>query len=108
MGGLSEREYREKLIKIQENLSKRAKEVQKYLSKIEKIKADALRKTEDMRRSADKQINKIEKNIEKSKDLAPESKQRLHSEIAMLRNETEDDYGELRRQIAESIVSVAA
>ncbi|NIO36845.1 hypothetical protein GTO27_03980 [Candidatus Bathyarchaeota archaeon] len=108
MGGPSEREYREKLIKIQENLSKRAKEVQKYLSKIEKIKADALRKTEDMRRSADKQINKIEKNIEKSKDLAPESKQRLHSEIAMLRNETEDDYGELRRQIAESIVSVAA
>ncbi|MDH5449012.1 MAG: hypothetical protein OEY24_05180 [Candidatus Bathyarchaeota archaeon] len=108
MGGTSEREYSEKLQKVIERLNKRVKDVQKDFDKIEKIKVDALKKVEDMRRYAEKEVNKIEKNIAKSKDLAPESKQRLESQIVVARNETEGKYSTSRRQIAESIIPVAA
>jgi len=108
MGSTSEREYRRKMSKIQEKLKKRAKDVRNNVSKIEKIKLDALKKAEDMRRSIDKEMDKIERDIVKSKDLAPESKQRLHSEIVLLRNKTEDNYAKLRRKIAETIVPVVA
>jgi seryl-tRNA synthetase len=108
MGSTSEREYNEKLDEIRKKLSKRAKDVRDDAIKIEKVKVDALKKVEDMRRSADKEANKIEENIVKSKDLAPESKQRLNSELTLVRNEIEDNYAKLRRQIAESIVPVVA
>jgi len=108
MGGTSEREYNEKLDEIRKKLSKRAKDVRDDAIKIEKIKIDALAKIEDMRRSADKEANKVEENIVKSKDLAPESKQRLSLELTNVRNEIEDNYAKLRRQIAESIVPVVA
>jgi DNA repair exonuclease SbcCD ATPase subunit len=108
MGSTSEREYNEKLDDIRKKLSKRAKSVRDDTIKIEKVKVDALEKIEDMRRAADKEANKIEENIAKSKDLAPESKQRLSSELAIIRNEIEDNYAKLRRQIAESIVPVVA
>jgi DNA repair exonuclease SbcCD ATPase subunit len=106
MGGTSEREYNEKLNKIRDQISKRAKEIQDDSIRIEKIKMDALDKIEDMRRAADKETNKIEESILKSKDLAPESKQRLNSELATVRNEIENNYAKLRRQVAESIVPV--
>jgi hypothetical protein len=108
MGGTSEREYNEKLDEIRKKLSKRAKDVRDDAVKIEKVKIDALAKIEDMRRSADKEANKIEEKIVKSKDLAPESKQRLNLELTNVRNEIEDNYATLRRQIAESIVPVVA
>ena len=108
MGGTSEREYNEKLDEIRKKLSKRAKDVRDDAVKIEKVKIDALAKIEDMRRSADKEANKVEENIVKSKDLAPESKQRLSLELTNVRNEIEDNYAKLRRQIAESIVPVVA
>jgi hypothetical protein len=108
MGGTSEREYNEKLDEIRKKLSRRAKDVRDDAVKIEKVKIDALAKIEDMRRSADKEANKIEEKIVKSKDLAPESKQRLNLELTNVRNEIEDNYATLRRQIAESIVPVVA
>jgi uncharacterized membrane-anchored protein YhcB (DUF1043 family) len=108
MGSTSEREYSEKLSKIQEKLNKRVRDIQKDFDKIEKMKVDALKKAEDMRRSVEKDVNKIEKNIAKSKDLAPESKQRLQSQIAITRNEIENKYVRSRTQIAESIIPVAA
>jgi 5-formaminoimidazole-4-carboxamide-1-beta-D-ribofuranosyl 5'-monophosphate synthetase len=50
MGGPSEREYRAKLNKIREKLNKRAKNVRKDFEKIEKMKVEALKKTERARR----------------------------------------------------------
>jgi len=107
MGGTSEREYSEKLSETLEKLNKRVKDIQKDFDKIEKIKVNALKKAEEMRRSAEKDINKIEKNIAKSKDLAPESKQRLQSQIAITRNDIENKYAMSRTQIAESIIPVS-
>lgn len=108
MGSTSEREFIEKLRKIQEKMNKRTKDIRNEVSKIERIKVDALKKTEDVRRSADKDINKIEGKITKSKDLASESKQRLTSEIAMLRDVIESEYSQLRTRIAESVIPVTA
>lgn len=108
MGSTSEREYQDKLNKIREKANRRAKEIRDEVSRIEKIKADALKKAEDMRRFADHEVNKTTEDITKSKDLAPESKQRLSSEIAMLKNEMENNYANLRRQIAEAMVPVTA
>lgn len=104
MGGTSEREYSEKLNKIRDKLAQRAKEVREDAVRIEKIKTDALDKIEDMRRSADKEADKIEKDVLKSKDLAPESKQRLNAELTTVKNEIESSYAKLQRQVAESIV----
>jgi hypothetical protein len=108
LGGTSEREYLEKLRKMQERLIKRTQDVRKEVAKIERIKVDALRKVEEMCRSADHEMSKIEGKVQKSKDLAPESKQRLNSVMTGLKDEIEDGYAELRRQIAESIAPLIA
>jgi mRNA-degrading endonuclease RelE of RelBE toxin-antitoxin system len=63
LGNPSEREYREKLNKMSEKLNKRARDIRKDFAKIEKMKVDALKKSEEIKRSAEKKIDKMEKNI---------------------------------------------
>jgi hypothetical protein len=104
MGGTSEREFKEKVNKIRDRLSKRIKEVGDDAVRIEKIKMGALDKIEDMRRSAAKEADKVEKDMLKSRDLAPESKQRLTAELTIVRSEIQDSYAKLQRQIAETLV----
>ena len=96
MGGFSEREYKEKLIKLREKLYDKIKDVRKEFSKIEKIKVNALKKNDDIKRSLDHDVDKISKDIVKSKDLAPESKERLRVEIESLKKEIEEKYKELK------------
>jgi len=104
MGGPSEREYREKLNKILENTNKRAKDVREKFAQIQKIKVDALKKTEEMKRSADHDIDKTIMEITKSQDLAIESKERLHTEISSLRNNIDRTYVDLKKRISETTV----
>ena len=104
MGGPSEREYGEKLNKVKEKLSKKAKDIKDEFAKIEKMKVELLKKTEEMRHNADHEIDKIDRDITKSKDLAPESQKRLHSEIAILRSEIREEYFKVKTQIAEAMV----
>ncbi len=108
MGGTSEREFRERLTKIKERTDKQVKDVRKTVSRVEQIKVEALKKAEEVRRSADSEVNRLEGKIVKSKDLAPESKQRLTSEMVMLRTSIDDEYQELRRRIAETIIPALA
>ena len=68
------------------------------------MKVKALKKTEETRRSTEHDIDKIERKITKSKDLAPESKERLRSEIVILRNEIKENYVELKTQISETLI----
>lgn len=75
MGGTSECEYREKLTKMSGKLSKREKDVREAFAKIEKMKVEASKKSEEMRRSVEHDLDKTERDITKSKDLAPESKE---------------------------------
>ena len=104
MGGPSEREYKEKLNKILENANKRAKEVREKFAEIQKVKVEALKKTEEMKRSADHDVDKMMIDITKSQDLALESKERLRTEISNLRKGIEQSYTDLKKRISETMV----
>jgi cytidylate kinase len=104
MGGPSEREYREKLNKILDNTNKKAKDVRDKFAQIQKMKVEALKKAEEMKRSSDQDIDKAMREITKSQDLAVESKERLHTEISTLRNTIEQTYTDLKKRISETLV----
>ncbi|MDH5788037.1 MAG: hypothetical protein OEZ40_07095 [Candidatus Bathyarchaeota archaeon] len=104
VGGPSEADYKEKLNKTRENMYKKINDVRKEFAEIEKIKVDALKKIDESRRSAENDLHKIEEDIVKSKDLAPESKRRLRSEIDTLKREVEDKHVELRTRISETMI----
>jgi len=65
---------------------------------------DLLKKTKEMRHKAENEICKMEDDIAKSKDLAPESKRRLHLEIDILKSEIREQYSDLETRIAEVVV----
>ena len=99
----SEIEHRKKLNKIREDVNKRVKDVRDHFAKIEKVKVDALKKTEEMRRSAENDITKLEGEIAKS-DLTAEMKKALASDIANLKKEIEDRAVELRTRISGTVI----
>jgi hypothetical protein len=103
MGGPSEREHLEKMGKIREKMIKTEREINDSFSKFEKMKLEALKKTEEMKESVNKDLEKIERDLVKSEDLASESKQRLRSEIATLKNEASQKYSSLKSRISEAI-----
>lgn len=99
MGESSEFEFQKKLTKIREEISKKEVDVRGHLANIEKIKVEALKKTEEMKYSAQHDIEKTDQEIMKTKDLNTQAKARLTSEIAALKNEIEEKYTELRSTI---------
>ncbi|MEM0095250.1 MAG: hypothetical protein QXQ08_00815 [Candidatus Bathyarchaeia archaeon] len=103
MGGPSERDYREKLDKLKQKLEKKAKDIKGEFEKLEKAKVDLLKKTKEMKHDTEREIVKIEGEIAKSKDLAPESKSRLRLEIDNLKSEVRRRYSELEMRITETL-----
>jgi len=103
MGGSTEREFMEKLAKIKEKSIKAAKEIKNDFTKIEEIKAEALRKTEEMRRTSEHVVETLEQEMIKAKDLAPESKQRLSAEIKNVKTDILEKYSELKARISKAI-----
>lgn len=108
MGSTSEREYANKLGKIRERTMKQERKIRDYFEKIERLKVESLKENEEMRSSAFNNIDKIEKDIMKSKDLAPESKNRLNSKISILRREVESKNIKLKEKISKTIIPVYA
>jgi hypothetical protein len=104
MGGTSEREFMEKIRKVREKSSKTADDVRNDFAKMEKLKAESLKKTEEMRRTSEQDLEKLEREIVKDKDLAPESRQRLTVELSIAKNETEQEYTQLKTRISRAIV----
>lgn len=99
----SEYEHRKKLNKIREDMTKRVNDVRDHFAKIEKVKVEALKKTEEMRKSAAQDIAKLEVDIAKS-DLASEVKKTLVSDITILKKEIEDKAAELRNRISGTVI----
>ena len=99
----TESEYKEKLNKVQESMYKKIKEIRDEFAKIEKAKVDALKKTDEMRGSSNSSLSKIEEDIAKTVELASDSKDRLRSEISLLKREVEEKYTQLRTRITETI-----
>jgi len=94
----SEYEHRKKLNRIREDTNKRVKEVRDHFVKIDKVKTEALKKTEEIRRAAEKDIKRLEEDLAKS-DLKEDVKKALKSDIALLRKEIEDRAAELRARL---------
>jgi uncharacterized protein YjbJ (UPF0337 family) len=103
LGGTSEREFIEKMSKMKQKLLKAENDVKNDFAKMEKIKADCLKKTEEMRGQLEKDTGKIEEDITKSKDLAQESLQRLRTEIDSMRREAQQKYEDLKDRISSAI-----
>jgi phenylalanyl-tRNA synthetase alpha subunit len=92
-------ELQKKLTKAREELSKREVEVRRQVANIEKIKVEALKKLEELKYSAQHDMEKVEHDIAKTKELNAETKTRTTSEIIALKNEIEKKYAELRSTI---------
>ncbi len=98
MSRISEYEHRKKLNKIREETDKRVKEVRDHFVKIDRVKTEALKKTEEIRGSAERDMVKLEGELKRS-DLAEDVKKALASDIALLRKEIEDRTAELRARL---------
>ena len=103
MGDTSEREFSEKLANIRSKSSKKVAQVVDQFSKMQKLKAESLKKTEEMMASVAKDLEKLERDMVKSKDLASESRQRLHGEITAARHQITQKYDELKTRISAAI-----
>lgn len=99
MGDSFEFEFQKKLTKMREELGKREVEIRSHLADIERIKVEALKKTEELKYSAKHDVEKVEQDIMKAKDLNTETKSRLTSETATLKEDLEKKYAELRNTI---------
>jgi hypothetical protein len=99
MGDSSEFEFQKKLTKMREELGKREVDIRGQLANIERIKVEALKKTEELKYSAKHDVEKIEQDIMKAKDLNTEVKSRVASETAALKEDLEKKYAELRSTI---------
>jgi hypothetical protein len=92
-------ELQKKLTKTREELSKKEVEVRRQVANIEKIKVEALKKLEELKYSAQHDMEKVEHDIAKAKELNAETKTTITSEIIALKNEIEKKYAELRSTI---------
>ena len=101
--GDSEQEYIEKVSKTKINSSKKVTEVLDVFGKSQKLKAESLKKTEEMMTEASSNLEKLERDKSKNKDLSSESQQRIDNEIAAARNQIKQKYDELKARIMEYI-----
>ncbi len=103
MGDTSEHEFSQKIANVKSKSSKKAIEVVDCFSKMQKLKAESLKKTEEMMASAAKDLEKLEQDIMKNKGLASESKPRLNGEITAARHQITQKYDELKARISAAI-----
>jgi hypothetical protein len=105
LGGTSEREFLEKIAKIKSRANEKAADVRNDFAKIHKLRAEALKKTEEMMQNSEKNLSKIEREIIKSKDLAAESRPRLSEEIGKTKEEVAEKYSDLKDEVSRAISS---
>lgn len=99
MGDSFEFEFQKKLTKMREELGKREVDVRGQLANIERIKVEALKRTEELKFSAKHDVEKLEQDIMKAKDLNTEVRSRLNSEAATLKEDLDKKYTELRNTV---------
>ena len=103
--GDSEHEFLENISKVSVKSCQVVSEVKNNFAKMEKLNAESLKRLEEMLQSSEKDLGKLEQKITKSKDLVPESKTRLETEIKTARAQIAAKYTELKSKIA-SIVGL--
>ncbi len=106
MGDASEREFLERIMKIRTKATKRGADVKNDFAKMQKLKAEALKKTEEMMQKAEQDVEKLEQDILKNKNLAPESIQRINVEIIATKEQVIQKYKDLKTRVTAAIVPV--
>ena len=102
--GDSEREYLEKISKTKFNSSKKVTEVLDIFGKSQKLKAESLKKTEEMMTDAASDLEKLERDKTKNKDLSAESQKKINEEIAAARSQIRQKYDELKARIMDHVL----
>jgi hypothetical protein len=102
--GDTEHEFSEKIINIKTKSSKKVAEVKDDFGKMQKLKAESLKKTEEMMRVAEQELEKLEQDIVKSKDLVSESRPRLSAELKEAKEQITLKYDHLKKRISASII----
>lgn len=106
MGGTSEREFLDKISNIKAKSSKREDDVKNDFAKMQKLKAESLKKTEEMLQSAEHELDKLEQEVLKSKDLVSESKPRLDAEIKAAKEHIKEKYDDLKKRVLAAIIPI--
>ena len=101
--GDSEREYSEKISNAKLNSSKKVTEVLDVFGKVQKLKAESLKKTEEMMTDAASDLEKLERDMTKNEDLSVESKNRLNEEITAARSQIRQKYDELKARVSDRV-----
>jgi dsDNA-specific endonuclease/ATPase MutS2 len=101
--GDSEHEFSEKISKTKLNSSKKVSEVLDVFGKAQKLKAESLKKTEEMMTGAASDFEKLERDMAKEEDLSAESKNRLNEELAAARSQIRQKYDELKARISDHV-----
>jgi hypothetical protein len=101
--GDSEREFSGKITKIKLKSSEKVTEVLDQFGKVQKMKADYLKKNEEMMTSAASDLEKVERDMAKNEELSAESQNRLNDEITAARNQIRQKYDELRSRISDHL-----
>ncbi len=101
--GDSESEYLEKIDKIKRKSSERVTEVLDQFGKAQRLKAEALKKNEEMMTSAASDLEKLERDMARDKEISPESENKINEEILEARNIVRQKYDELRARISDRL-----
>jgi hypothetical protein len=101
--GDSEHEVSEKISKIKLNSSKKVSEVLDVFGKVQKLKAESLKKTEEMMNNSASELEKLERDMAKNRDLSAESHNRLNEEITATRSQIRQKYDELKARISDHV-----
>lgn len=104
--GDSESEYLEKIDKIKRKSSERVTEVLDQFGKAQKMKAEALKKNEEMMTNAASDLEKLERDMAKNKDLSVESENKLNEELIEARSIIRQKYDELRARMSDRLQSI--
>ncbi len=104
LGGTSEREFQERIVATKEKASKTINDIRNDLTKMEKLKADALKKVEEMRRSSEEKLEKLEHKAANSKDLATESRHRINVDLEQAKRDIQQKYADMKARISAAII----
>jgi hypothetical protein len=97
--GDSEQDYLEKISKTKFNSSKQVTEVLDVFGKSQKLKAESLKKTEEMMTKAATDLEKLERDKAKNQNLSADSQKKLNEEIVAARSQIKQKYDELKARI---------
>jgi hypothetical protein len=93
----------EKISKTKFNSSKKVTEVLDVFAKSQKLKAESLKKNEEMMTKAASDLEKLDRDKARNKDLSIDSQKKISEEIAAARSQIKQKYDELRARITERV-----